>query len=100
MRIISTKRLKNFWENPIYTDSEKYLREWIDFVKATEWNNSNEVLEDYPNADNVGNKRIVFNIKGNKYRLIVMFLYHKQLAYIRFIDTHKEYDKITDIKSI
>lgn len=100
MRIISTTRLKSFWKNPKYSDSEQKLKSWIDFVKKASWENSNEVQQDFPEADNVGNKRVVFNIKGNKYRLIVMFLYKKQRAYIRFIDTHEEYDKITNIKNI
>ena len=96
--IITVSRLKKFWED--HPDSEQPLRSWVDFVKNAQWKNPNEVKQDIPDADNVGNKRMVFNIKGNKYRLVVMFLYEWRRAYIRFINTHKEYDKINDIKNI
>lgn len=100
MRILSTKRLKNFWENPNYSDSKDDLEVWVSIVKKANWQNTNEVVSEFPSADNVGNKRIIFNIKGNKYRLIVLFRYDLQRVYIRFIGTHKEYDKIEDIKNI
>ncbi len=100
MRIISIKKLKEFWEKPKNSDSEIPLKIWINLVKKGSWQKPNEVLKEFPDADNVGNNRIAFNIKHNSYRLIVVFRYKIQICYIRFIGSHKEYDKITNIKEI
>jgi mRNA interferase HigB len=100
VRIISIKKLKEFWEKPRYSDSEIPLKIWISLIKKGNWKNPNEVLKDFPDADNVGNSRIVFNIKHNDFRLIVVFRYRIQICYIRFIRTHKEYDKVKNIKEI
>ena len=98
MRIIAKRTLKEFWK--IHTDSEIQLTEWYDIVSSAQWKSPHNVLEVYPSADNIGNNRVVFNICHNKYRLIVVFRYTIQMVYIRFIGTHKEYDKITNIKNI
>ena len=100
VRIISIKKLKEFWENPRYSDSEIPLKIWINIIKKGKWQNPNELKKDFPDADSVGNNRTVFNIKHNTYRLIVVFRYKIQICYIRFIGTHKEYDKIKNIKEI
>lgn len=98
MRIIAKKTLKEFWEK--YNDSEYQLTEWYNIVSGANWRNPNEVKKVYPSADNVGNNRMVFNICFNKYRLVVVFRYNIKMVYIRFIGTHKEYNKIVDIKNI
>lgn len=98
MRIITKGVLRNFWEE--HPDSEQELKYWYDKIKNAEYQSPNEVIEDNPKTDTVGNNRIVFNICHNKYRLIVTFRYKLQRVYIRFIGTHKEYDKIEDIKNI
>lgn len=98
MRIISKKTLKDFWIKN--KDSEYQFTEWHNVVSKAEWKNPNDVKKVYPSADYVGNNRMVFNIYQNKYRLIAVFRYNIQMVYIRFIGTHKEYDKITDIKNI
>ena len=98
MRIIAVKTLKAFWD--IYQDSEIPLRIWYQRVRKLVWNNPNDVLKDFPDADIIGNNRIVFNIKRNSYRLIVMIRYNKNICFIRFIGTHKEYDRIINITEI
>lgn len=90
--IVSRKKLRDFWEeNP---DSEGTLKTWYKVAMKAGWQSSNEVKSQYRNASIVGNNRIVFNICGNKYRLIVKFNYEMQWCWIRFIGTHSEYDKI------
>jgi mRNA interferase HigB len=99
MRIIAFKTLREFFEKPEYSDSEVPLRAWYHEAKSAEWKNSNEVKKQYKNASVVGNGRIVFNIKGNDYRLVVAVDYEFQVIFIRFIGTHKQYDNI-DAKTI
>lgn len=98
MRIIKESVLKEFYKaNP---SLEKHIRTWITIMRKCNFQNPNEVQEVYPSADQVGNKRMVFNICRNDYRLVTMFLYEKQRVYIRFIGTHEEYDNIPDIQNI
>lgn len=97
MRIISKKRLKEHWELRGRDDSEEPLKAWHAVVKQAEWENFAEVKEQFRNASSVGN-RVVFNIAGNKYRLVVIINYGLQIAYVRFVGTHKEYDKL-DVKN-
>ena len=99
MRIIAFRTLREFWENPEYSDSEASLRSWYHDVKNSEWKNSNELKQNYKNASIVGEGRVVFNIKGNTYRLVVLINYEFQVIFIRFIGTHKQYDKI-NLKTI
>lgn len=98
MRIITKGTLREFWLR--YPDSEQELKIWYREIQLAAYQNPNEVKEGYPSADNVGNNRFVFNICHNKYRLIVVFRYNLQRVYIRFLGTHKEYDRIKDIKNI
>jgi mRNA interferase HigB len=99
MRIIAFKTLREFFEKNEYADAEISLRAWYHEVKAAQWQNSNELKEQYKNASIVGDGRVVFNIKGNDYRLVVAINYEFQVIFIRFVGTHKEYDKI-DAKTI
>jgi len=99
MRVIAFKSLKLFWENPLYSDAENSLRAWYQDAKNANWKNSNEVKAQFKNASIIGNNRVVFNIKGNTYRLVVKIEYDFQFMFIRFIGTHKQYDKI-DCKTI
>lgn len=91
-RIIAKKTLRDFWEK--HKDSEQYLKTWYETAKNAKWNAPNDVKESYINASILKDSRVVFNIKGNTYRLIVKFNYDRQWAFIRFIGTHVEYDKI------
>jgi mRNA interferase HigB len=98
VRIITKGTLHDFWQQ--YPDAEHDLKFWYEKIKNSDYRSPNEVIADHPKADTVGNNRIVFNICRNKYRLIAVFRYNLQRVYIRFIGTHKEYDRITDIKNI
>jgi len=94
MRIISKKRLKDFYEQSKYSDSKNALESWYKEVLKLDWNNSNDIKEMYKNASIVGDTKVVFNIAGNKYRLIVAINYYAKIIFIKFIGTHKQYDKI------
>ena len=98
MRVIAKKTLKEFLIK--YPNSENALREWYIISSNSNWQNFHEIKSVFPSADAVGNHRVVFNICHNKYRLIVVFRYKIQMAFIRFINTHNEYDKIINIKYI
>lgn len=100
MRVISRGTLRDYWESPGRQDAEEPLEAWYAHAKASRWSNWGEVKADYPRADWVGGNRVVFDIAGNKYRLVVKMEFAKQRMYIRFIGTHKEYDAIKDIKTI
>lgn len=99
MRIIAFRTLREFYEKPEYADSEISLRAWYHDAKIAEWKSSNELKKQYKNASIIGEGRIVFNIKGNTYRLVVAIDYEFQVIFIRFIGTHRQYDK-TDCKTI
>ena len=94
MRIIAIRTLREFWEKVEYADSENSLRSWYHEAKNADWNNANELKEQYKNASIVGEGKVVFNIKGNTYRLVVWIDYEYKVIFIRFIGTHKQYDKI------
>jgi len=94
MRIISKKTLKDFYELKQYMDSKNSLESWYQEVLKADWNNPNKVKKQFGNASVVGDNRVVFNIHGNKYRLIVKINYFVKIIFIRFIGTHKQYDSI------
>ncbi len=77
-----------------YADSVEALDNWYDKSKKADWKSLNELKKTFSSVDYVGNDRYVFNIKGNKYRLVVMIFFDIRTMYIRFIGTHAEYDKI------
>lgn len=91
-RIIAKRTLREFWKK--HPDAEQYLKTWYETAKSSVWNSPNDVKETYANASVLKDSRAVFNIKGNTYRLIVKFNYERKWAFIRFIGTHAEYDKI------
>lgn len=91
-RIIAKSTLRDFWEK--HSDSEQYLKTWYETAKNSKWETPNDIKKTYVNASILKDNRVVFNIKGNLYRLIVKFNYLKQWAFIRFIGTHSEYDNI------
>lgn len=92
MHIISKKKLVDYYNKHIETKNQ--LEAWYHEVREAEWNNPQDVKEKYGSASIIGGKRVVFNIKGNKYRLVVKINYEMKIIYIRFIGTHKEYNKI------
>jgi mRNA interferase HigB len=97
MRIIARSTLRDYWGK--HPDAETPLKVWFAQVKKANWKNFNELKAQFGNASVVGNDRVVFNIKGNEYRLIAAIDYQKQILWIRFVGTHKAYDKI-DAKTI
>ena len=92
MRIISRRTLTNYWErNP---ETEQALKSWFDEVSNALWTSPNELKEQYCNASIITSKRVVFNIKGNNYRLAVDVEYRIGIVFIVWIGAHKEYDKL------
>lgn len=96
MRIIAKKILRDFWT--IHKDCEQQLKSWYQEASKAEWKNLNELKAEYPNASILSDNRVVFNIKGNTYRLIIKMNFDYQMIWIRFIGTHPEYDKIDATK--
>ena len=91
-RIFAKSTLREFWESR--PDSEQYLKTWYDTTMNSNWKSPNDVKQTYASASILKDNRIVFNIKGNTFRLVTKFNFEKQWVFIRFIGTHSEYDKI------
>ena len=98
MVIITRRTIQDYGKT--YTDTIDALNDWYMRVKLAEWSNFNALKKDFPTCDYVGNDRYVFNIKGNRYRLITIIHFDIRTTYIRFIGTHAEYNKIKDIENI
>ena len=92
MRIIAISTLKLFWEENV--DAEQHLRSWIQETKIAEWGNPNVLKQQFRNASILNTKRVVFNIRGNHYRLIVDIEYRLKIVFIVWIGAHSDYDKI------
>ena len=99
MRIIARKTLRQFWERPGRGDAEQPLKAWFREVWRADWSSPAEVKAMYGSASIVPGSRVVFNIAGNKYRLVVRVNYQFRVVYIRFIGTHLEYDSI-DVREV
>ncbi len=98
MHIISKRRLTQFWKK--FADAETPLRAWHTLVKKRKYANSHEVKADFSSADFLGKGRAVFDIGGNKYRLVVTMRYDLGRVYIRHVTTHEEYDKLVKAKKL
>jgi mRNA interferase HigB len=92
LRVIAKKILRDFWTK--HADCEQQLKSWFQEAEKSNWKNSHDVKNEYPSASVIGDNRFVFNINGNNYRLIVKINFTYKMVWIRFIGTHKEYDKI------
>jgi mRNA interferase HigB len=92
MVVISYTKLRNFYE--IHADAEDALNNWYRKVLQADWANYHEIKTMFNSVDAVGNDRFVFNIRGNNYRLVALIFFDIRTIYIRFVGTHKEYDKI------
>jgi mRNA interferase HigB len=97
MRIIAKKRLREFWEE--YPDAEEPLLAWYREVQQEDWDTPAKVKQKYGSASIVADNRVVFNIKGNDYRLVVKINYAYRVVYIRFVGTHAQYDEI-DVEEV
>ena len=94
MRIIALRTIRGFWGDATYRDSEQPLKSWYAIAKNADWQAPQDVKNQFGNASIIGDNRVVFNIAGNKYRLIVKFHYDYGIGYIRFIGTHEQYDDV------
>ena len=94
MRIVSHRRLVEFYSSEGHGDSQAALERWYNMAEAAEWKNLSDIKVDFPSTDYVGNQHYVFNIRGNKYRLVVVVKFTIGHIFIRFVGTHSEYDKI------
>jgi mRNA interferase HigB len=96
LRIISKKIVREFWEK--HADSQQQLKSWFQETSTAEWKGPKDIKKVYPSASFLADNRVVFNIKGNTYRLIVKINYNYSMIWIRFVGTHAEYDKIDATK--
>lgn len=95
MRVIAQKTLREFWQSkPEYTDAKGQLEAWYHEAKKAKWTSPADIKEKYRSASILKSGRVIFNIAGNKYRLVVWINFNAQIIYIKFIGTHRQYDKI------
>lgn len=99
MRIIATSTLRKFWEQPGHGDARGPLECWCEEALKAGWASPQEIKAQFGGASICGNHRVVFNIGGNKYRLVVEMQYRAGIAWVKFIGTHAQYDKI-DVESV
>ena len=92
MRVIARATLVEFWEK--HPRSKGPLEAWYDEAKRANWSNTHDVKEQYRSADFVKDNRVIFNIAGNKFRLVVHINYPAKIVLIKFLGTHSQYDKI------
>jgi mRNA interferase HigB len=97
MRILSRSTLRVFWET--HPDAEEALKTWYFEASHAKWQSPVDIKTAHRNASIIANNRVVFNIKGNTYRLIVSIRYDIGIIFIRFVGTHSEYDKV-DAKTV
>lgn len=96
MRIIAKKTLREFWQ--LHPKSEQALKSWYKEVEAAEWNTPLDIKKSYASASFLKDNRVVFNIKGNDFRIVIRINYEFKLLWIRFVGSHEEYDKIDATK--
>jgi mRNA interferase HigB len=98
MEIISFRKLREFFEKD--TNSRVALQDWYRRAQKASWNNFSDMKQTFNSADSIGNKRYVFNVKGNHYRIIALILFNIKRVYIRWVGNHKDYVKIKDIENL
>ena len=92
MKVVAVSTLRSFWNR--HPDAEQPLKAWHDEARHANWKKPQDIKLHYASASCVGRNRVVFNIKGNDYRLIVAVAYRFQAVYIKFVGTHAQYDRI------
>lgn len=97
MRVIAVAALRAFWQQ--YPDAEQPLKSWFEEASKARWTKPSDIKAQYRSASILKNRRVVFNIKGNEYRLVVAVAYRLQIVYVKFIGTHSLYDAI-DVHTI
>jgi mRNA interferase HigB len=95
MRVISIKHIRDFYET--HPDAEESLKAWLSEVQKATWDTPQDIKDQYSSASFLANKRVVFNIKGNSFRLVVAVAYKFSAVYVKFIGTHAEYDEINAV---
>lgn len=99
MRIVSHRMLKEFFETPGNEGARVPLERWYEIVEDARWANFSDMRQDFPSADYVGNQHYVFNVSGNKFRLVVVVKFVMGYVFVRWVGRHKDYEKI-DCKNI
>lgn len=94
MRIVSHRKLTEFYQTPGREDAKVALERWYEMVEAAQWDTFADVRMDFGSVDAVGNQHYVFNIRGNKYRLVVVIKFAMGYVFIRFVGSHEEYERI------
>ncbi len=94
MRVIAKSTLVKFWSNSEYMDAKGALQSWHDEALKANWKTPQEIKHEYRSASICGNNRVVFNIAGNKYRLVVEMQYQAGIVWVKFLGTHAQYDQI------
>jgi mRNA interferase HigB len=92
MRIIALRTLREFWE--LHSDAEHPIKAWYQDAVRSTWNSPHDIKRQYANASIINNERVVFNIKGNDYRLIVAVNYKLHIVSVKFVGSHAQYDRI------
>ena len=92
MRVIARRTLREFWER--HADAREQLQVWLAVAERADWQSPADIKTVFRSADVLPGNRVVFNIKGNRYRLIVKIHFNRRIVYIRFVGTHAEYDRI------
>ena len=98
MHIISFRKLREFFEED--PNSKVALQDWYKRASKADWENFSDIKKTFNPVDSVGNSRFVFNVKGNHYRIVALLLFQIKRVYIRWVGTHKDYDKIKNIDKI
>lgn len=99
MRVIAKSTIKKFFEQPAYRDAQGPLESWYEEALKADWSSPQAIKDQYRSASICGNNRVVFNIGGNKYRLVVEMQYRAGIAWIKFVGTHAQYDMI-DVETV
>ena len=94
VRIVARRTLREFWEQRAHRDAEGPLRAWYAEASRANWRSPADIKETHRNASVIKNNRVVFNVGGNKYRLVIVVLYRAQMILVRFVGTHAQYDAI------
>ena len=94
MHVVALRNLQSYWQQPRRSAAQGALEAWFAEAKLAQWTCPQDVKNQYANASIIANNRVVFNIKGNDYRLIVAIAYRMQYVYVKFIGTRAQYDKV------
>lgn len=98
MRVLSFNTLRAFWT--VHPETEASLQHWYRLASAAEWKTPLDVVKSFPKAKGINDERVRFEVAGGNYRMIVAFSFSLQIAFVKFIGTHAEYDAIDDVKTV